>query len=111
MKLLLDQNLSYKLLKSLEPIFPGSNHVKTLGLETADDAAIIRFAKDHGFAVVSRDVDFYEAVQLMQFPPKVVWLDCGNLSTRQVESLLLARREDILGLDSDSEADCLVIMG
>ena len=40
MKLLLDQNLSHRLLSDLEDLFPNSLHVRLLGLAEADDLAI-----------------------------------------------------------------------
>ena len=44
MKLLLDQNLSYLLVASLESAFPGSKHVKEFGLTEADDESLWRFS-------------------------------------------------------------------
>ncbi|MGO8816062.1 MAG: DUF5615 family PIN-like protein [Terriglobia bacterium] len=43
MKLLLDQNLSPRLVRTLAAIYPGSSHVRLLGLRDADDAAVWEF--------------------------------------------------------------------
>jgi predicted nuclease of predicted toxin-antitoxin system len=40
MKLLFDQNLSHRLLTELGDLFPGSLHVRLLGLAEADDLQI-----------------------------------------------------------------------
>ncbi|MFL4971301.1 MAG: DUF5615 family PIN-like protein [Xanthobacteraceae bacterium] len=40
MKLLFDQNPSFKLCQQLADIFPGSSQVRLVGLEAADDRAI-----------------------------------------------------------------------
>jgi predicted nuclease of predicted toxin-antitoxin system len=40
MKLLLDQNLSFRLCKLLADVFPGSVHVANVGLTEALDSAI-----------------------------------------------------------------------
>jgi predicted nuclease of predicted toxin-antitoxin system len=48
MKLLFDQNLSFKLCRQLEDLFPGSSQVNLLGLGTADDRAIWRHAGVNG---------------------------------------------------------------
>ena len=40
MKLLFDQNLSFKLCEQLASLFPESSHVRLLGLEKADDRAL-----------------------------------------------------------------------
>ena len=55
MKLLLDQNLSRRLLPDLVQLFPGSTQVQAAGLERAVDSDIWDYAKQHGYAVVSKD--------------------------------------------------------
>lgn len=55
MKLLFDQNLSFKLAKKLGDIFPGSSQVKLLGLDQADDAEIWEYARVNGFVLVTQD--------------------------------------------------------
>ncbi|MCC6745088.1 MAG: DUF5615 family PIN-like protein [Acidobacteria bacterium] len=55
MKLLFDQNLSFRLTARLENLFPGSEHVRSAGLASADDAIIWEYARQHGFAIVSKD--------------------------------------------------------
>jgi predicted nuclease of predicted toxin-antitoxin system len=40
MKLLFDQNLSHKLCRLLADVFPGSQQVRSVGLDQADDRAI-----------------------------------------------------------------------
>jgi predicted nuclease of predicted toxin-antitoxin system len=45
MKLLFDQNLSFKLCRQLADLFPGSSQVRQLGLDQADDRAVWRYAK------------------------------------------------------------------
>ena len=51
MKLLFDQNISYKLVKQIIDIFPGSRQVKEFGLENATDIKIFNYAKRNGFVV------------------------------------------------------------
>lgn len=57
--MLLDQNLSRRMLPALEPLFPGSSQVALLNLDTTDDRAIWQYAKDNGFAIVTLDSDFH----------------------------------------------------
>jgi predicted nuclease of predicted toxin-antitoxin system len=52
-KLLLDQNLSPRLVRTLETVFPGSSHVRLVGLRDADDAVVWEFARDHDFIILS----------------------------------------------------------
>jgi len=59
-KLLLDQNLSPRLLTFVGDLYPDSTHVREVGLQAADDDTVWRYAAEHGFAIVSRDADFHE---------------------------------------------------
>ena len=60
MKLLFDQNLSFRLCKALAELFPGSSQVRLLGLERVTDRVIWDRAKSDGFILVSQDSDFSE---------------------------------------------------
>ena len=60
MRLLLDQNLSPRLVPELVDLYPDSTHVREVGLQTADDDRVWRYAAEHGFVVVSKDADFHE---------------------------------------------------
>jgi predicted nuclease of predicted toxin-antitoxin system len=64
MKLLFDQNLSFKLCRRLADIFPDSNQLRLLGMAEADDRTIWDYAKANGFVLVSQDVDFAEIATL-----------------------------------------------
>ena len=54
MKLLFDQNLSFKLVQSIADAFPESNQVGLLGLAEADDRDVWDHAKTNGFTIVSQ---------------------------------------------------------
>ena len=58
MKLLLDENLSDRIVSQIADLFPGSLQVKEAGLFRADDSAVAEWAAEHGFAIVSKDSDF-----------------------------------------------------
>lgn len=72
MKLLFDQNLSFKLCTRLADTFPGSSQVRMAGLDRADDRAIWDFARAGGFIIVSQDADFANMAVLYGPPPKVI---------------------------------------
>ena len=57
MKLLLDENLSYRLVAQLASTFPASAHVDSVGLHAEADSVVWNFARDNGFAIVSKDDD------------------------------------------------------
>lgn len=78
MKLLFDHNLSYRLVPALASLYPGSVHVRDLGMTTVDDDVIWNYARQHELAIVSKDSDFYYRSMLFGHPPKVVWIRLGN---------------------------------
>lgn len=108
MKLLFDQNLSFRLCQEIADIFPGSNHVRIIGLDEADDLSIWNYAKTNGFTIVSQDADFAEMAAMLPSPPKVVWLRAGNLPTTMIAIVLRQNAELIAALDHD-DAVCLEI--
>lgn len=109
MKLLFDQNLSFKLVQSIADAFPGSNQVRLLGLAEADDRDVWDHARTNGFTIVSQDADFAEMAALLGPPPKVIWLRAGNQSTAAVSTLLRRHAELIVAFGSDDGAACLEI--
>ncbi len=107
MKLLLDQNLSYKLVAKLERSFIGTTQARLLGMAQATDTAIWQYAADNGFTIVTKDSDFYERSLIYGFPPKVIWLQCGNTSTEFVANLLLVHEAVIKTFIQDADSACL----
>ena len=109
MKLLFDQNLSPKLIGLLADLFPGSTHVLTEGLDSADDRQIWEHARVHGLAIVSKDVDYNNLSVLRGSPPKVVWLLLGNCTTQQVEAAFRARVAELTQFENDSSTGTLIV--
>jgi predicted nuclease of predicted toxin-antitoxin system len=108
MKLLFDENLSFRLCERLDGLFPDSAQVRPLGLGEADDRTIWNYAAAHGFTVVSLDADFAERAALIGPPPKVIWLRCGNQPTGIIEKLLRNHITVIEAFELD-DAACLEI--
>jgi predicted nuclease of predicted toxin-antitoxin system len=109
MKLLLDQNLSFKLCDPLSELFPGTTQVRLVGLADASDRAIWEYAKSNGFYVVSLDSDFAEMAALLGPPPKIIWLRCGNQPTAVIEKLLRSHADVLEQFDMDSASACIEI--
>jgi predicted nuclease of predicted toxin-antitoxin system len=109
MKLLYDQNLSFKLSRALSDLFPGSTQVRLIGLAEASDRAIWDYAKSNGFILVTLDSDFAEMAALFGPPPKVIWLRCGNQPTVVLERQLRNHADAIASFDRDEPAACLEI--
>lgn len=109
MKLLFDQNWSPKLVERLGDLFPGSDHVYPLALDTAGDNEIRTFAAENGFIVVTKDADYGELHALYGTPPKVIWIRRGNCSTHEVERILREHLNDISRLAKDAESGVLTV--
>ena len=89
MKLLFDQNISPRILKNLSSEFSTCQQVRFVGLEDASDNEIFKFAKINEYAIVTFDSDFVDINTLHGTPPKVIYLNTGNLTTQNVSDLIL----------------------
>ena len=109
MKLLLDQNLSRRLVAKIANVYPDSTPVAEVGLDTASDRMIWQWAGERDYVVVSKDTDFRQLAFLYGPPPKVVWLRVGNVSTALIEALLLGSVERVARFVAEDEEALLVI--
>jgi len=109
MKLLFDQNLSFKLCQAVADLFPESNHARLVGLSEVGDQILWDYAKANGFTIVSQDADFAEMAALLRSPPKVIWLRVGNQSTAVISALIRRHAELIAAFGNDDDAACLEI--
>jgi predicted nuclease of predicted toxin-antitoxin system len=96
-KLLLDENLSRRLVPLLQADFPGTTQVALVGLERADDRAIREFAAKQGFVIVTKDDDFNGLLALFGYPPKVIHLRVGNCSNEHLARLLSTAKTELEG--------------
>jgi predicted nuclease of predicted toxin-antitoxin system len=109
MKLLFDENLSPRLPQLLSALFPVCVHVRDCGLKGRSDKEVWEYARDNGFAIVSKDSDFYQRSLLYGPPPKLIWLRIGNCSRSDLVNLISTHEKDILALDADPLESVLVI--
>ena len=89
MKLLLDENLSRRIVPFIQDRYPGSTQVELPGMEQADDRTIRQYAIDNGYVMTTKDADFYEMSLLYGSPPKIIWLKVGNQSKAATIKTLL----------------------
>lgn len=101
MKLLLDQNLSRKLLPRLETLFPASAHVLPLGLSKSSDSDIWYYARSHGYTLVTKNTDMVDLCVLRGAPPKIVWLRVGNCPTEIVRDILSGNVDQLSAFERD----------
>ncbi|MCK5769587.1 DUF5615 family PIN-like protein [Algiphilus sp.] len=103
MKLLLDENLSRKLVPFLQDDYPGTTQVCLVGLERETDREIRDYAADNGYILVTKDDDFRDLAEVLGTPPKLILLRCGNRDKAAVLRILREQREHIETLLASEE--------
>lgn len=109
MKLLFDENVSPNLAGTLAAEYPGSTHIRDVGLRGAADHQIWEYARTQGLTIVSKDTDFRERSFVEGLPPKVIWLDVGNAATSEIAALLRRERERIRQFEELPETSVLIL--
>ena len=109
MKLLLDQNLSHRVVKTLLVKYPGTTQVSFIGLEAASDKAIWDCAQSEGYAIATLDADFHEYSLLWGGPPLIIWLKCGNQPKATITSKLIDNYDAIVQADNDEAIWCIEV--
>ena len=110
MKILIDQNISFRLIHRIEGAFPDVIHVKSLGLMDTDDSKIFMYARRHAFdAILTIDEDFYNILLTHGLPPKLIWLRLHNASVAVQADVILDNTIAIYQFLKDENTDCLEI--
>ncbi len=109
MKLLLDENLSDRIIQRITDLYPDSTHVKTVGLTNTDDVVIWEYAKEHDFVIVSKDSDFHQRSLVYGHPPKFIYLRIGNSPTSKMVQILRDNFE-VISQFGDSEVESILVL-
>lgn len=109
MKLLLDENLSDRIIQRIIDLYPGSDHVKTLTLTNTDDVVIWEYAKANDFVIISKDADFAQRSLLYGHPPKFIYLRIGNSPTSKIVQIL-RDNFDTISQFGDSEVESILVL-
>ena len=100
MKLLLDANISWRLVKLLQNSGVDCTHVEQTNLPVpSSDMQIWQYAKEHKYIIVTNDEDYLNLSHLLGYPPKVVLLKTGNQRTDYIKELLLKNLSSISELE------------
>jgi predicted nuclease of predicted toxin-antitoxin system len=111
-KLLFDQNISFRVVSKLKSTFPNCAQVRALHLEDKSDKEIWDFAKKHEYTIVTFDADFFDLGTLYGHPPKIVWLRIGNTNTNNLINVLNNHANsisDFINSESYAQIACLEI--
>ena len=112
MRLLFDQNISFRIISKIGRNFPDSKQVRQLGIENYSDAKIWKFAKENEFTIVTFDADFFDLSNFKGHPPKIIWLRFGNTKTDFIANIINSRQsiiKDFISSTAYSEIACLEI--
>jgi len=94
-RLLLDENLSERLLQPLAELFPGSAHIRNLTRTCVADRLLWDLARTGAFILTTRDEDLVGLSVLRGAPPKVIWLNVGKSRNAVIAALLQSHAADI----------------
>ena len=95
MKLLLDENLSQRIVPFIQNSYPDSTPAPLLGMERVNDRVIRQYAIDNGYIITTQDADFYEMSLIHGQPRKIVWLKMGDQSKAATIKTLLDNQQAI----------------
>lgn len=109
--LLLDENLSPRLVARLEATFPGIVHVVQYNRQGMPDVEIWRFAGEQDFCIVSADSDFNQLAFVNGAPPQVIWLRLGEATTDDIADCLVHTKSAIETFLKQEEVAVLEITG
>jgi predicted nuclease of predicted toxin-antitoxin system len=110
MKLLFDQNISFRITKKLQNYFSGCLHVSDCKMSDCEDPEIWEYAKENDFVIVTFDSDFYDISIINGHPPKIIWIRTGNLAMKEIVQLMIENQETINSFIEDDdfkEISCL----
>jgi predicted nuclease of predicted toxin-antitoxin system len=62
-----------------------------------------------GLTIVTKDGDLHQMSFFYGHPPKIIWLQIGNCSTKDIEKLLRARYNEIIAFDKNPESSFLAL--
>src|SRR5262249_36838888 len=111
MRLLLDANLSWRMVEILKQHFDDCFHVDFIGLTVpAKDAEIWYYALRNGLIIVYNDEDFVDFINVKGFTPKVVLLKTCKQSRIYIANLLIQRRIEIHALLNTPDVGLLEIV-
>lgn len=107
--LLLDENISHRIIPQLTEAFPDCRHIKDISGPGSTDEELWNQAKNLNLVIVTFDSEYEEMVTLFGFPPKVIWLSFGNSSKETILKPLQFHSEVIFNFIKDGSLGILEI--
>ena len=109
MRLLFDQNISFRVVRQLKIELPNSIGVSEVGLLNADDFDIWEYARKHEYDIVTFDRDIPNIGNVRGFPPKIIWFRTGNLNNQAIINLFVERMSEFSDFVANGQKGCLMV--
>ncbi|WP_428356089.1 DUF5615 family PIN-like protein [Methyloprofundus sp.] len=109
MKLLLDENLSRRVVPFIQQDYLDSTQISLLNMEHSTDKEIWDYAKTQGYVIVTKDADFFDMSLLYGQPPKIIWLKIGNQTKVGMIKALLDNKTEIEQVLISTDKACVEI--
>jgi predicted nuclease of predicted toxin-antitoxin system len=111
MRILLDANISWRLIAKLNSYFNIVEHVDFLTInQPAKDSEIWNYARQNFAIIITNDDDFSILSVSNGFPPKVVLLKTGNQSNSYLFEIIVKHIDDIKKLNESADLGLLEII-
>ncbi len=110
MKFLCDVHIPYKLVQYLRDKGGEAYHINHVFNDPCTkDSTICKYADDNGLIVITKDTDFKESYIVRRTPRKLIKLNTGNSSTKQIiflfernwDTLLKVAAQETFYIESD----------
>jgi predicted nuclease of predicted toxin-antitoxin system len=114
MKFLLDENISRRIIPLLGDSLGEVTYLispKTDLVPPVSDHLVWKYAKENGYNIITRDDDFIKLSLLLGAPPKVVYLNTGNLNNSNLAEILKNNADQIKDFILSESFGFLVIKG
>ena len=112
MKLLFDQNISFRIISKIKYLFPEAVQVRQLNIENYSDIEIWNFAKSNDYTIITFDADFFDISNIKGHPPKIIWLRFGNTTINYLAGIINSKNDiitDFINKQEYQEFACLEI--
>lgn len=109
MKILLDENISWRIKKYLNIDLDKIIHIADISNSRLNDYEIWNYAKLNDCIILSHDSDFVDLVTYRGFPPKIIWLRTGNIGKLDLANKINENMLKIISFYDDKELGILEI--
>lgn len=111
MNLLIDANISWRIVKILNSYFSTIIHAKDLNVkQPAKDIEIWNYCKTNNFTIITHDNDFEKMLLAKGGTPKLIILKSFNKNSLELANLILNQKQEIESFISNSELMILEIL-